>query len=410
MHTSFSRNGTEWLSSSQIERGLLYLLHTTYQQSKHHNAQGPTHLIATDVQLITKVNEASNSNQLEDNVGIAQVLRDTMKTDGPCPAIMFGDNQHFRNVLINSRTKSVSLVDPMGSGFLDNVKASITNLYSKDTTGDWSITEWKVRLQHDSYSCGVWAMWIHEKWMQYWMQEDANISFEDWFSQQVQDIPPASSLREHYYDQMQQAKKTGIDGKTGFTYTQDISAERMASHRNAQELTAQHLGRISQGEEAPHKPKEIRYFHQQHTAASECGVRGNLHITQGMSHKPRLAQKQDEKKPNRPPKTTSRTIKRKQTASEVLMKSWLQDTTKAGRSTMQQLPLSDKGMPQNSCPKQAVNQSCSPAAQPATLAQNQGTAKPPKRAANIMDMLRSMSRKRPTEQQKDSSLPQKDAT
>ena len=35
MHTCFSRNGTEWLSSNQIERGLLYLLHRSHTPDCH---------------------------------------------------------------------------------------------------------------------------------------------------------------------------------------------------------------------------------------------------------------------------------------------------------------------------------------------------------------------------------------
>ena len=178
IYTPFSKTGTEWLSSNQIERGLLYLLHAKFQQAKHQNLQGTTHTTAANAQLIAKLREAGSGNQLEDVVGIAQVLRDTLDPTGPCPAIVVGDGVHFRNVLINSRTKTVSLVDPMGSGFSSDVKASIIDLYNKDNTGGWKISEWRVRMQHDSYSCGIWAIWIHEKWMQYWMLENTHITFE----------------------------------------------------------------------------------------------------------------------------------------------------------------------------------------------------------------------------------------
>lgn len=101
------------------------MLHAKFQQAKHQNLQGTTHTTAANAQLIAKLREASTGNQLEDVVGIAQVLRDTLDPTGPCPAIVVGDGMHFRNVLINSRTKTVSLVDPLGSGFSSDVKASI---------------------------------------------------------------------------------------------------------------------------------------------------------------------------------------------------------------------------------------------------------------------------------------------
>ena len=39
--------------------------------------------------------------------------------------------------------------------FFEDLKTSIISLHSKDKPGSWTITEWKKRLQHDSYSCGV---------------------------------------------------------------------------------------------------------------------------------------------------------------------------------------------------------------------------------------------------------------
>lgn len=225
-------------------------------------------------------------------MGIAQVLRDTLDPTGPCPAIVVGDGMHFRNVLINSRTKTVSLVDPLGSGFFSDVKASIIDLYNKDNTGGWNISEWRVRMQHNSYSCGIWAIWIHEKWMQYWMLENTHINFEEWFTQQIQDIPSASSLREHYHEQMQTAMAIGQDGKSGFRRTLDISAERMASQRNAQELTRQHNERMMQGEGERHRSMEVQYFHHPRTTAFARGVEGSLHRTKDMSHKPNSTSRQ----------------------------------------------------------------------------------------------------------------------
>lgn len=89
-----------------------------------------------------------------------------MSSDGPCPAIVIGDNTHVRTILITARIKSVSLVDPFGCGFSEQIKAGMMNLYSKDKFGEWSFTERKVKLQHDTYNCSIWAIRMQEKWMQ----------------------------------------------------------------------------------------------------------------------------------------------------------------------------------------------------------------------------------------------------
>ena len=97
---------------------------------------GITHTTATLPELLLKLRQAASSNELEDTACIGQTVRDTLDANGPCAAIVFGDNTHFRNVLIDSRRKSVSLTDPFGYECSASVTNSITNLYSRDMTGD----------------------------------------------------------------------------------------------------------------------------------------------------------------------------------------------------------------------------------------------------------------------------------
>ena len=120
--------------------------------------------------------------QLDNSTCIAQTLRDAMSVDGPCPAVVIGDGSHFRVVLISAPAKSVSLIDPFGHGFPEEVKASIMDLYSRDKSGRWTFTEWRVKLQHDSCNCGTWAIWMQERWMQYWSQDQVATSFEAWIN------------------------------------------------------------------------------------------------------------------------------------------------------------------------------------------------------------------------------------
>ena len=111
------------------------MLHTHYQTAKPHNLFGITHTHAPNEQFIHKLKQAGDVTQLECSTDIEQTLRDTLTTDGPCPAIVVGDGSHFRTVLINAKTKSISLIDPFREGFSTDLKTSIISLYSKDTSG-----------------------------------------------------------------------------------------------------------------------------------------------------------------------------------------------------------------------------------------------------------------------------------
>ena len=165
-----------------------------------------------------------------------------MSIDGPCPAIVTGDGSHFRVLLTNALAKSVSLIDPFGHGFSQEVKASIIDLYSRDKSGRWTVTERTVKLQYDSCNCGIWAIWMQERWMQYWSQDQVATSFEAWINptQSSASIPSARNLRAHYHDQMQQAAGVVTDGKTGIKRLQDMSEAKMTTKRDLEELARIH--------------------------------------------------------------------------------------------------------------------------------------------------------------------------
>ena len=262
-------------------------------------------------------------------------------------------------------------------------------------------------MQYDSYSCGIWAIWIHEKWMQYWMLENTYINFEEWFTQQIQDIPSATSLREYYHEQMQTAMKTGQDGRSGFRRTHDISAERMASRRNAQELTRQQTERIMQGEGARHRPIKDQCFHHRRTTSFD----ESLHRTNDMSHKPNSSSRQSRRKYAEHISTNdSKTTTRQQTPSAMLMRSWLHNATRASKQAVQTLPPVGKDTSQSIYKEHTADQNCTSPTPTAAMADSQHTNKPASRPAKIADMLKSMARKKPIEQQNDNSLPQKGAT
>jgi len=89
-----------------------------YPDAKHQNMAGVTHPVAFVQELLHKVKQANANSPLESSTDISQAMRDALSPDGPSPAITFGDNIHWRVMLISARRKHVDFVDPFGTGFL----------------------------------------------------------------------------------------------------------------------------------------------------------------------------------------------------------------------------------------------------------------------------------------------------
>ena len=243
-----------------------------YQKAQHQNTYGLTfgHMCSDADELLHKIRQAAGNAQLDTSTCIAQTLRDAMSVDEPCPAVVSGDDSHFRVVLINAPAKSVSLIDPFGHGFPEEVKIGIIDLYRRDKSGTRTFTEWGVQLQYDSCNCGIWAMWILQRWMQYWSQDQVATSgsFEAWINptRSSASIPTAGNLRVHYHDQMQQATAVGTDGKTGIKRSQDMSAARTRNHRDLEELTRIHVNRVYQNMQPHQLTGATQSFHMKQIA------------------------------------------------------------------------------------------------------------------------------------------------
>ena len=181
LYTPFSGSDIEWLSNNHISNCVPYM---RYPDAKHQNMAGVTHLPCVQ-ELLRKVKQTGANSPLEYGSDISQAMRDVVSPDGPSPAITFGDNIHWRVMLINARRKHVDFVDPFGAGFLHSVRTSVQDFCKKDNIGTWTFTEWTKRLQPrgDTWNCGIWAIWIQEKWMQYWSQTEATEAFADWLEQ-----------------------------------------------------------------------------------------------------------------------------------------------------------------------------------------------------------------------------------
>ena len=167
---------------------------------------------------------------------------------------------------------------------------------------------------------------MQEKWMQYWSQDQISAPFEAWFAQTNQDtIPSASSLREHYHDQMQLATIIGTDGKSGFSRSKDDAGVRMANHRDRHHLTELHIGRTLQDRQ-PHPETQgtIQFFHMNRTARHQQRVRQILHTSKGKVCKPKPPRRIQT---GQAAKASSiRPAKTKQKGSTGLLQTWLQNT------------------------------------------------------------------------------------
>jgi len=103
--------------------------------------------------------------------------------------------------------------------------------------------------------------------MQYWSQTEATEAFGDWLEQDVDMIPEGQDLRQHYHVVMQIAGTAGEDGMTDLHKPREISASRMANHRDKQALHEPYKARMHEG------------------ADNESGSRGNIPSKQAVAAK-----------------------------------------------------------------------------------------------------------------------------
>ena len=213
---------SDWLSLKHISDCLELLLHTNYRYACHQPTTGSSHDVCSDRTLQNILDTAAEGRPFRKDTDLPQVIFDTLQADGSCPAIVVGDDEHWRVICIDSRQQQVHYIDPFGSGFLPTIKSALMNFYNKDRAANWDHLEWTHKLQHDGHNCGIWAIWIMEKWMQYWSQGGILHSFEDWCIPHLVPAPNGQRLRQHYWSLMKQAQRPGPNGQ---------SAQAMAHER-----------------------------------------------------------------------------------------------------------------------------------------------------------------------------------
>ena len=282
----------------------LYLLHMHYQTAAHQNMTGVTHSVVPRNELLFKIREASGQVPMTSQSDIAGTLRKTLSRDGPSPAIVVGDDIHWRIILTDARSQTVAFVYPFGSGFLQDIIAAIKTFYDNEQAGRWRYKQWTTRLQRrgDTWNCGIWAIWIQEKWMQYWSQIEVTNTFESWSQDNNRTIPNGQDLRKHYHAVMQVASRALPDSTTGFAISRSIAASRW-------QTTAQRPMEIPDG-------SDIQATGTGHTQASKVATH-RLHRKLGNSLSSLHTSMRMRGKIHRKPKSTH-------TASAGRLLTWLQ--------------------------------------------------------------------------------------
>ena len=87
---------------------------------------------------------------------------------------------------------------------------------------------WIQKLQTDTWNCGVWAIWVTERWMQYWTEEDGKQPFDRWLKRRTCPVPDIQQLRQQYHDMISTALVVGSDGQSEMDKVDRIIAKMWA--------------------------------------------------------------------------------------------------------------------------------------------------------------------------------------
>ena len=222
----FSATGSDWLKTDDIVRCLQLLLYIKYPHAGHQPPMGPAHEVHTqenlELQFLAATHTLTSSG---DRTNFPNTLHASLKPDGPCPSIVFGDHVHWRVICINSRDKTVYFIDPFGSGFPQPTQTLVQNFYNQDAENKCTFKTWNHRMQQDTYNCGIWAIWFMEQWMQYWCERQADVSFESLCIENAQG-KSGTLLRQHYHDIILQGHSQKDEGTSLIEIARNRQAQR----------------------------------------------------------------------------------------------------------------------------------------------------------------------------------------
>ena len=193
-------NSTDWLTYRHIHSCLEVLQNTKYATSRHHTRE-----ICSVETLENHLFSAVHGPVLPSN--FPEVLHQSLQSHGPCPAIIVGDHQHWRVICIDAEHKVVNYIDPLGTTFPPRIKEMLTGFCTSDPQTQWTHMQWEYNLQKDNHNCGIWAIWLIERWMQYWNLQQRQHSFAQWCTHHMTIAPSGQGLRQHYWKMMKQTQK-----------------------------------------------------------------------------------------------------------------------------------------------------------------------------------------------------------
>ena len=229
LHFGGKQDSTDWLSYRQIHQCLELLLHTKYTAARHQPRFGSAHEVCSAETLTGHLNNAAKGLPFVRGTDIPKVIYETLQTNGPSPAIVIGNHVHWTVLCIHAPAKSVIYIDPTGAGFSNDVQQDVKTFYRQhDNTADWQHTQWNRTLQTHSHNCGIWAIWIVEKWMHHWCQANRPCTFESFCMQHTTSPPDGQALRMEYHAIVQQGQIPDINGQSD----QDKAHKRAVKRRN----------------------------------------------------------------------------------------------------------------------------------------------------------------------------------
>ena len=108
----FSSTSKQLLDSREVQKCILNLQHTYYNQAKHLSTVGLTHEVVPTPQMQICFSKAGSTAPLDSRAETSQTSRDSLQRPEPSPVIVSSDNIHFQVVLTNAVSKMVTLFDP----------------------------------------------------------------------------------------------------------------------------------------------------------------------------------------------------------------------------------------------------------------------------------------------------------
>lgn len=151
-----------------------------------------------------------------DNHGISHTSRYLMKVmhEGKCHMLIFSDQVHWRVILLDGRTKVAYCAEPYGnagpvsfsSSQPQQVLQALRVMLSERAGWKVQVTCNPWQQSNDGHSCGMWVIWICEKFMHFVATCATDSDFQTWATRER---PCQKDLRSRYHDMYNEQQGLG---------------------------------------------------------------------------------------------------------------------------------------------------------------------------------------------------------